>query len=186
MGTNAFGVGEEMNLGRMAALASTCEDMDIFGLNACGEIQSCCQPCADGIAAVVNSVVDDLLLPSYSNLTGCGGDKQCSYYMNTTARQLENIVESPSVESTISDVENSIDVAALAGQCNEDLVNDIVLCNTTSAASNFFECLNKKMGKIIAITGANDLEVERSSSSIVCGVTSIALFTIVSTFVALV
>jgi len=181
--TNNFGVGD---LGNLTESATTCEDLDIFGENACTEISNCCQPCADKIAAVVNAVVDELLLPSSSStLAGCGGEKSCDYYMDSTERQLENTVESPSVGSTINDVANSIDIASLAGQCNDDLANEIVIYNTTSAVSNFFGCLHKNVGKIIAETDANELEAERTSGSAVSSATATALSAIVSTFISL-
>lgn len=184
--TNDFGVGYDMNLGRMTREATTCQDMDIFGKNACTEVQGCCGKCADGIAAVVNAVVDDLLLPAYSTLRDCGGNKECVYYMEQGERQLENAVESPSAGSPIIDIEDSMDTTALAGQCNDDLVNEIVLYNTTFAASNFFGCLHNTMGKIIAEVDANEQDAERTSSSTIYGATATALSTIVSALIALV
>lgn len=160
--TNDFGVGYDMNLGRTTREASTCEDMDIFGFNACTEIQGCCESCADKIAGVVNAVVDDLLLPAYSDLSDCGGDKTCSDYTNMALRHLENVDES-SLGSTIIDVQNSPDIAALALECHDGLVNEIILNNTSSAASTFFECLYKNMGKIIAETEANQIDSDESS-----------------------
>ena len=179
--TNDFGVGNEMNLGRTTREADTCEDMNIFGKNACTEVEGCCQPCADMIAGVVNAVVDDLLLPAYSNLSDCGDEMTCEDYTNVTTRQLEN-VDGPVVDSTIIDVENSPDVESLAVECNDDLVNEIILYNTSSAVSNFFGCLHKTMGKIVAETEANQIDSENSSGTSVFGGLA-SLSAIVSTFV---
>jgi len=184
--TTDFGIGSESKLGVMAREATTCEDLDIFGFNACTEVTGCCEPCADKIADIVNAVVDDLLLPSYSTLSNCGGNKTCTDYNTTSPRQLENTVESPSVGSTTIDVENSMNTAVLAGQCSDDLANEILLYNTSSAVSNFFGCLHNSMGKIIAEIDAKELEAARSSSSTVYGAIATALSTILSTLIALV
>jgi len=163
--TNAFGVGYEMTLGVMTIEATSCADMNIFGENACTEVKGCCEPCADIIASVVNAVVDDLLLPGYnSTLRDCGGEKTCDNYTNIDARQLEN-VDGSSVGSAIIDITNSLDTSALADECNHDLVNEIIVYNTTSAVTNFFECLQKKMGQIIAESDANEIESQKSSST---------------------
>ena len=60
---------------------ASCTVMDAFGSNACDMVQGCCTECAPLIAAVVNAVTDELLLPIYSDtVTTCGGKKMCIDY----------------------------------------------------------------------------------------------------------
>jgi hypothetical protein len=178
---NDFAVGNESNLAEIARNALTCDDMNDFGRNTCTTMEGCCKPCADKIAGVVNAVMDKLILPTYSILSDCGGNKTCDDYTNTTERRLEDS-DGSLVGTTIINADDSILAAELAGECNDALVDEIVLFNKTYAATNFMECLYKKMGKIIAATEPATLEMEESSSiSVSLGATSTTLFMIAST-----
>lgn len=177
--TNDFGVGNESNLAELSRSAGTCEDMNVFGSNACSVVAGCCDLCGDKIAGVVNAVMDDLLLPTYSTLSDCGGNKTCANYTNSTARQLE-ITDGSVVGPTTINADNSVDVTGLAGECNDGLTNEIVLYNETYAVTSFFECLYKKTGKIAAETEPI-AQVESSSISLFLGATSMALSAIAST-----
>jgi len=180
---NNFGVGIESNLAELSRTAGTCDDMNVFGSNACSVVSGCCDTCADKIAGVVNAVMDDLLLPAYSNLTDCGGNKTCTEYTNSSARQLE-ITGGSVVGPTTINAANSVDVPGLASECNGGLIDEIVLYNETYAATNFLECLYKKTGKIAAETETM-AQIESSSISLSLGATSMALSAIVSTVYAI-
>lgn len=176
---NDFGVGNESNLAELSYSSETCDDMNVFGSNACSVVSGCCDTCADKIAGVVNAVIDDLLLPAYSNLTDCAGNKTCADYTTSAARQLD-IADGSVVGPTTIGAANSVDVTGLASECNGDLIDEIVLYNETYAANNFLECLYKKTGKIAAET---DSIAQKESSSILfsSGATSMALSAIVFT-----
>jgi len=196
--TNDFKVGEsdaDNSLAVISRNAQTCGDMDVFGYNACNEVKGCCEPCQNLIAGVAHAVTYDLLLPAY-NTAGTFSDcaeKSCDDYMNTTAttattatpagRQLET--EDASTDATMS-ADNAA-VVELAGECNDGLAQDIVVYNETFAVSNFFECLYKKMGKIVSETEQTAQGAEESSSvSFLFGATSMAVSAMASAVIAIV
>lgn len=187
--TNDFGVGSGSgsDLFEMTRSAETCEDMNDFGNNLCDQVARCCSQCAEKIAGVVNAVMDHILLPAYnSNLTGCGGNKTCSDYSIVSDRQLETVDE-PLTGALTANVDNFAALDGLADECNDGLTDEILLYSETYAVSNFFECLSKKMGKIVAESETPTLESDESSStSHLFGATSMALSSIALTVYAIV
>lgn len=181
---NDFDVGASTAEGSLAVIsrnAQTCDDMNVFGLNACEQVATCCEPCADKIAGVANAVINELLLPSYSaTLSNCP-DKNCAEY--TTVRQLEATTESTGTTINVNDTA----VVELTRECTDGLTNDIVVYNETFAIDNFFPCLYKHMGKIVAGTEETTLEAEESSSvSFFFVATSVTVSAIASTLLAMI
>mmetsp|Transcript_28662 Transcript_28662/g.61490 ORF Transcript_28662/g.61490 Transcript_28662/m.61490 type:complete len:366 (+) Transcript_28662:3-1100(+) len=178
---NDFSVGSGSNLSSLATNALSCDDMDVFGANACEQVSGCCEPCADKIAGVVNTVINDILLPSYNDVLADCGDKKCSEY--TPTRQLED-ASMPGVISVTTD--HTDDVAKLMEGCDNGLTTDIVLHNQTHAVDNYFECLYKKTGKIMAETENATAAPESTSgaSSIILS-TSMVVSTIASITLAI-
>lgn len=192
--TNDFKVGESNTDNSLAVIsrnAQTCGDMDVFGYNACNEVKGCCEPCQDLIAGVAHAVTYDLLLPAYNtdgNFSDCE-EKSCDDYMKTTAtavpsgRQLE--MEDASTDATM--IVDDAAVVEFAGECNDGLAQDIVVYNETFAAGNLFECLYKKMGKIVSETEQTAQGAKESSSvSFLLGATSMAVSAMASAVIAII
>jgi len=162
---NDFAIGEGTSSANVTKNANTCNDMNNIGSNLCQTVQGCCEICSDKIAGVANAVIDDILLPLYrstnSTLINCGGNKTCDDYTNST-RKLANEHETVVDTKTIN-ADDSVVVAGLAGECNGNLINGIIIYNETYAVTNYFECIFKKMGKIIAKTESTIIETETSS-----------------------
>lgn len=173
---NDFAVGTDSSFASISRNADTCDDMTGIGFGVCDTIAPCCRPCEIELAGVVNAVIDDLLLGTYSNLTNCGGDKTCDDYMLTSSpslspttipasRRLEVEDElftglAGTTSQTTIDAEDAAFVADLAKECNDGLINEMLAFNETYAIRNHFDCLYKKTGKIMAQT-----EPEESSSA---------------------
>jgi len=158
-GDTDFAVGSGSPLAGKVAGAQTCEDPDLmsFGKSVCENASFCCQPCADKLAPVVNTVMDKILLPAYNtaNLSDCGGDNTCADYTSSGRRDLEM------VGPATKDIQNMELATGLASECVDTLATDLVVYNETFAVSNHFDCLSKKMGKIAA---EMDTRAQESSS----------------------
>jgi len=180
---NDFGVGSGSALANITDTALTCTDLDVIGYNACNEVANCCTPCADRMAAIASAVITDILVPNANNsqldLASCDvGDKTCTSYLSTGgtnstgARKLDiedEMLVSPA--TIVSD--GSVDVAELAGECTDGLMDEIVVYNETYAVTHFFECIYKKTGKVFA---ANEQATPASgqSSSIATSLTTLS------------
>lgn len=147
-----FSVASGSRLATMTANATTCDDMSLFGEDACSTVAGCCEPCADDIAAVVNAVTNDILIPAY------GGDNAPSSCSGTCAdftsrvRQLESTGEEPVAAAQVVDPDQLTRVSEMSQECTDSLATDIAAYNHTVAVENFLPCLYKKMGKIMAET----------------------------------
>merc|ERR1719162_2159392 len=123
--------------------------MDAFGWNACDMVNGCCTECAPLIAAVVNAVTDDLLLPAYSDtVTTCGGNKTCSDYTVTlpAGRHLPRNLATNTAPTTRSRA------ATYAADCAAALRTTIVQYNETYAAEQFMTCMFQKVGQLAVDT----------------------------------
>jgi len=156
---NDFAVGSSSSLADDFRNAATCEDPGVtsFGKNVCEFGNGCCHYCNTELASVVNAVMDDILLPTYSSLSDCGGETTCMAYLNTTGqRDLEMVAP------VTTSPENAELATELGTECTGTLSQEIVLYNETYAISNYFDCLGKKMAKIAAVTD----EAKQESSGI--------------------
>jgi len=150
---NDFDVGGEnphaTSLANMARTTDeSCTIMDAFGRNACDMVQGCCTECAPLIAAVVNAVTDDLLLPAYSaTVTTCGGNKTCSdYNVTLPAGRHHRKLAANTAPTTGSRA------ATYAADCTAALRTTIVQYNETYAAEQFMTCMFQKVGQLAVDT----------------------------------
>lgn len=166
-----FAVGSTSSLADDFRNAATCEDPGVtkFGNDVCKSGNGCCYWCNDELARVVNAVMDDILLPTYSSISDCGGETTCEAYLNTTdQRDLEMVAP------VTTSPENADLAAELGTECTGTLSQEIVLYNETYAISNYFDCLGKKMAKIAAVT--DEAKQESSGISLSLGpVTAISM-----------
>lgn len=183
--TNDFSLSGGSSLAELASDAETCSAMDVFGKNACATVEGCCEPCSDKIAAVVNAVTNDILLPTYGNgaIIQCD-DKTCDQFTGAppapTRRQLE--ATDTDATTTTLDAEKMTEIVSLAEECNEALSIDIASYNQTYAAAQYIPCLYKNMNKILAET---ETTAESSSGfALFSGATSVAVAAIASTVFA--
>lgn len=162
---NDFDVGTNDQNGDSLAIlargADTCDSMDDFGYNACDQVKGCCSYCAPLIADVVHHVMNDLLLPAYSDTVSDCPAKTCDAYgviqNRPPVRSLGDEEEEPAtttVDGTTTDTPtiNGEDNIAntLATRCTNDMMTNIVQYNETYASENFFGCLTRKLGKVAA------------------------------------
>ena len=150
---NDFDVGgDNPHATSLANLAQTtdasCTVMDAFGRNACDMVKGCCTECAPLIAAVVNAVTDDLLLPAYSDtVTTCGGDKTCSDYNVTLPAGRHHRRLAANADPTTGSR-----AATYAADCTAALRTTIVQYNETYAAEQFMTCMFQKVGQLAVDT----------------------------------
>lgn len=155
-----FAVGSASILADDFRNAATCEDplVTSFGKNVCEAGNGCCSWCNEELEKVVNTVMDDILLPTYSSLSDCGGDTTCQAYMDTTSQRDLEMVR----PETTTSPENAELALELGSECTSTLSQEIVVYNETYAISNYFGCLGNKMAKIAAETD----EAKQESSGI--------------------
>ena len=184
--TNDFNVGAGGALDLMARTATSCDDMTSLYSNACDTAKSCCSPCHEKIADVVSAVTNEILFPAYSTVTETC-DKTCADVLPAptvapvtapAVRKLEGesstTATTTATTTTTTIAEDNAEVVDLATECHDGLKQDIVVYNQTHAVDNFFECLEKKMGQIIAnadtdaMIATQGTEEESSSSSSSC------------------
>merc|ERR1711865_1350446 len=139
--------------------------------NAC-ETASCCNQCQGLIADVVSAVTNELLFPTYNfnNITEtcntqCTDVLPTSPYSPSAAPAVRKLEGESSTTATTTSSEDNAEVVLLATECNDGLKLDIVVYNQTYAVDNFFECLGKKVGQIVA-NADTDATIASSSSSI--------------------
>lgn len=161
---NNFDV-ESSALQDMASNATTCSEMDTFLNNACTTVSGCCSSCSSKIAAVVQAVTNDLLLPVYNrDETALNCDSMtCPDTANAT-RNLEDGSTTTIMTSAGDDSDND-NGTDLATECNDVLAQDIVMYNESYAVDNFFRCLTKQMGAIMSKADVQAVDEESSSSS---------------------
>lgn len=132
-------------------------------------VSGCCSSCSSKIAAVVQAVTNDLLLPVYSrDTTALNCDSMTC--PDPASRNLEEGSTTTIMTSTGDDSDND-NGTDLATECNDVLAQDIVMYNESYAVDNFFGCLTKQMGAIIskadaqAVKGVDAQAVDEESSS---------------------
>jgi len=187
--TNDFSLSGGSSLALLTSEAQTCSALDVFGKNACETVEGCCGPCSDKIAAVVNAVTNDILLPTYGNgnITQCD-DKTCDEFTGAPTRR-QRQVEATAIDTDATDTTIVIDAAkmteivSLAEECNEALSIDIASYNQTHAAAQYIPCLYKNMNKLLA---EPETTAESSSSAVAffSGATSVSVAAIASTVFA--
>lgn len=175
--TNNFDVGKTGDLAALTRGANSCDDMTSLYLNACDNAK-CCTECQAKIAEVVSAVTNELLLPAYNKALGnaekcdtlCDDVLSASPSAAPAIRKLEG--ESSTTVTTSTSAEDNAEVVELATECNDGLKLDIVVYNQTYAVDNFFECLGKKVGQIVAnadtdaMIATQETQKESTSSSI--------------------
>jgi len=177
---NNFDV-ESSALQNMASNATTCSEMDTFLNNACTTVSGCCLSCSSKIAAVVQAVTNDLLLPVYNrDATALNCDSMTC--PDTSTRNLEDGSTTTIMTSTGDDSDND-NGTDLATECNDVLAQDILMYNESYAVDNFFGCLTKQMGAIMS--KADDQAVDKessSSSSFFIGMPSLLSTSVIASF----
>lgn len=154
-----YGTGAENDFAVIARQADSCEDppLNSFGRDVCNVLGTCCSACEAEIANLVNAVLDDILLTTYGqpNVTSCsidpltGTDKTCSYYTAVEERKLYSLGSELVGPASLAD-DNSELAADLTRECNDALINDVIVHNESHAVGNYFNCLYKRTGKAAA------------------------------------
>ena len=181
--TGGFGVSDSTNnfdvTGDLAVLtrtANSCDDMSSLYLNAC-DTAICCKQCQGLIADVVSAVTNELLFPAYKPDITETCNTKCTDVLSASpsaAPAVRKLEGESSTTATTTSAEDNAEVVELATECNDGLKLDIVVYNQTYAVDNFFECLGKKVGQIVAnadtdamiATQGTEKESTSSSSSI--------------------
>jgi len=200
-GTNStvdFDLGEQGGLAALMRGATTCAPVDFFSASVCDSIGTCCRPCAPEIAKVTEAVTNSLLLPSYNQdldqLGGCT-NMTCNppslppslppSPLPASRRQLE-AEESATASGGDGDIAASTDAIVLATECNDDLEANIVVHNETHAVGIFFECISKKVGRIMmkaeqqGSSGSSSVLALKSFFSTVSAIASVILAIVVT------
>jgi len=173
--TGGFGVSDSTNnfdvTGDLAVLtrtANSCDDMSSLYLNAC-DTAICCKQCQGLIADVVSAVTNKLLFPAYNTELGNSEtcDTKCTDVLSASpsaAPAVRKLEGESSTTATTTSAEDNAEVVELATECNDGLKLDIVVYNQTYAVDNFFECLGKKVGQIVANADTDAMTTSSSSS----------------------
>ena len=175
---NDFDVGSTGALAVLTRTANSCYDMTSLYINAC-DTAVCCGQCQGLIADVVSAVTNKLLFPAYNTELGNSEtcDTKCTDVLSASpsaAPAVRKLEGESSTTATTTSAEDNAEVVELATECNDGLKRDIVVYNQTYAVDNFFECLGKKVGQIVAnadtdamiATQGTEKESTSSSSSI--------------------
>ena len=164
---NNFDVGNTGDLFDLTRAANSCDDMNALYFNAC-DTAICCKQCQGLIADVVSAVTNELLFPTYNfnNITETC-DTQCTDVLSASpsaAPAVRKLEGESSTTATSTSAEDNAEVVELATECNDGLKLDIVVYNQTYAVDNFFECLGKKVGQIVANADTDAMTTSSSSS----------------------
>merc|ERR1711865_23329 len=165
--SNNFDVGNTGDLAALTRTAKSCNDMNDFYINAC-DTAICCDKCQGLIADVVSAVTNELLFPAYKPDITETCNTQCTDVLSASpsaAPAVRKLEGESSTTATTTSTEDNAEVVLLATECNDGLKLDIVVYNQTYAVDNFFECLGKKVGQIVA-NADTDATIASSSSSI--------------------
>jgi len=171
--TGGFGVSDSTNnfdvTGDLAVLtrtANSCDDMSSLYLNAC-DTAICCKQCQGLIADVVSAVTNELLFPAYKPDITETCNTKCTDVLSASpsaAPAVRKLEGESSTTATTTSAEDNAEVVELATECNDGLKLDIVVYNQTYAVDNFFECLGKKVGQIVANADTDAMTTSSSSS----------------------
>jgi len=173
---NNFDVGNTGDLFDLTRAANSCDDMNALYFNAC-DTAICCKQCQGLIADVVSAVTNKLLFPAYKPDITETCNTKCTDVLSASpsaAPAVRKLEGESSTTATSTSAEDNAEVVELATECNDGLKRDIVVYNQTYAVDNFFECLGKKVGQIVAnadtdamiATQGTEKESTSSSSSI--------------------
>jgi len=165
---NNFDVGNTGDLFDLTRAANSCDDMDALYFNAC-DTAICCKQCQGLIADVVSAVTNKLLFPAYNTELGNSEtcDTKCTDVLSASpsaAPAVRKLEGESSTTATTTSAEDNAEVVELATECNDGLKLDIVVYNQTYAVDNFFECLGKKVGQIVANADTDAMTTSSSSS----------------------